>query len=283
MRKNGVRACAALVTSLALVPGAQAQQATDAVQVSVGVKVWNSSWLSYLVGLSGGVDPSGKPGLADVIDQVEGKRETSALPLLAVRYGKYFVSGSVGHYASDFYVAHSSVIGPGGVNVLTSRSDHFSRRESDVSLGYFVTPEVAVTLGYKYATEDRDTALGLGPQYSSRMRSVGHGPLVGALGSFPIQGALRFYGQLGYGPAKLKTEFPGTSEPRIDANSRYLLSEIGLAYALPVGGTWAKGANAALGYRSQTLTTHSYGPAYRDPRDVRDVKDGIVLSLTVTL
>jgi hypothetical protein len=275
---------AAILGFLTQLPVALAQETVASqIQVSIGVKGWNSSWLSYLPSVYTGFTPAGTPGLADSIDAVEGTRETDVLPAIGIRYKDFLLSGSYARYTGDFQALHSSVIDPSGQNILTTRTDHLSRKESDLAVGYYITPNIALSLGYKYATEDRATRLGISGTSSLTLTSTVRGILAGAAASFPIQGGLRFYGHFGYGPAKVKTEFAGPTMARIDANGRYLISEIGLNYSLPFSNALVKGVSAGLGYRSQSFRTRSEGPAYRDRRDFRDVKDGIVLSLNMSL
>jgi hypothetical protein len=252
-------------------------------QVSIGMKVWNSSWSTFLPGVYTGITPAGAPALADSIDAVEGDRKTSVFPVLGVRKGNTLLSASYAKYATDLRTLHSSVVAPNGMNVITSRSDHLSRKESDLTAGYFVTPNIALTAGFKYATEIRDTTLGLTGVSTPFLDNTVKGLLFGALANFSVQGNLRFYSQLGYGFAKVRTEFADPTLAPLDSNGRYLISEIGLNYALAVTDVFIKGANAGLGYRSQIVKTHGSGPAYRDRRDFRDTKDGIVFSLNVAI
>lgn len=252
-------------------------------QLSIGIKVWNSSWFTYLPGLYTGITPTGTPALADSIDAVEGDRKTSIFPVLAVRKGSIFLSASLAKYSTDLRSAHSSVIAPNGMNVITSRSDHLARKESDLTTGYFITPNIALTAGVKYATEVRDTTLGITGVSTPFLDNTVKGAIVGALANFPVQGNLRLYSQLGYGFAKVHTQFADHTLAPIDSNGRYMIGEIGLNYSLAVSDVFVKGANAGLGYRSQIATTHGSAPAYRDRRDFRDTKDGIVFSLSVAI
>jgi hypothetical protein len=186
-----------------------AEEASARPQVSVGLKVWNSSWFSYLPGTYAGLSPQGVPGIADAVDAVEGSRKTTTLPVIGIRSGKFFVSGSHAQYDGDFFAPHSSVIGPNGQNV--SRTDHLARKESDVTAGYSLTPNIAVTVGYKYATETRDTSLGISGGASRSLDARVKGLILGVVANFPIQGALSFYGLGGYGPSRVETTVPNVA------------------------------------------------------------------------
>jgi hypothetical protein len=266
---------------LACVP-CQAQESPSTPQFSLGVKLWNASWLSYLPATYVATAPNGQIVPADIINSVEGSRRTSALPQLGVRYGKVFASASYGRFSSDFAVLNSPLATQTGT-VVTSRTDRFVRRESDLTLGYFVLPQVAVTVGYKYATESRDVRAPSSAPSRPLLENRARGALVGVVGNFPVQGALSAYVQAGYGPARIKTRTVDNSIAPIDANGRYLIGEIGLSYPLLVNQYGVRAAAVAVGYRTQTVKTYSSGTIYHESRDLRDVRDGLVLSLNVAL
>jgi hypothetical protein len=266
---------------LACAPG-QAQESPSTPQVSLGLKLWNASWLSYLPASYLAAGPNGQIVPADVINSVEGGRRTSALPQLAVRYGKLFASASYGRFTSDFAVLNSPVATPAGT-MVTSRTDHFVRRESDLTLGYWVLPEVAVTVGYKYATETRDVRTPSSAPSQPLLENRARGALAGVVGNFPVQGALAAYVQAGYGPARIRTRAADNSIEPINAHGSYLIGEVGLSYPLLVNRYGVRAVAAAIGYRTQTVKTESYGTIYHENRRLRDVRDGLVLSLNVAL
>ena len=253
----------------------------DPAQFTVGVKVWNSSWFSYNPGAYAVAGPGGEFALADSIDAVQGKSKTDAIPVLAVRKGNYVVSFTHASYASEFNTPRSSLIGPGGQNIATSRTDHLARKETDLTAAYFVMPNIALSVGLKHASEQRDTSTSLTPR-SRLLNAKGKAFIAGALASFPIKGGLSAYGQLGYGPTRLTTTLADGSGSDT-STGRYLSSELGLSYALRMSDPFVKGLFVGIGYRSQTITTPGIAPAYGDPRDYRDVKDGVVFSITAAL
>lgn len=252
--------------------------------ISIGMKVWNASWFSDIPGFYSAVTPAGVPTHADAIDAIEGDRKTTTLPALSVRFRKFSISAGYAQYSTDLHAPHSSVIGPNGINVQTSRTDHLSRKESDLTAAYPLTDNISVTAGYKYATEARAMSLGItGGGSTPFFDSTVRGLVLGGLANFAIKDNLQFYGLIGYGPAKVKTSFADPSIGTFDNNGRYLIGEIGLAYALTTSDRFVKGANIGLGYRSQTLKTDGVGPAFGDKRQYRDVRDGIILSLTIAI
>ena len=58
---------------------------------------------------------------------------------------------------------------------------------------------------------------------------------------------------------------------------------MGLNYALQITDNYIKGASVGLGYRSQVVRTKGVAPAYRNERDYRDTKDGVIVSLNVAI
>jgi hypothetical protein len=283
MNKRTVACIAFIACALPLCAASQAQETPSPTQFSVGLKVWNASWSSYLPAAYGGVNAAGQPVLGQTFDSVEGDRRTNVLPQIGIRHDKFFMSASYGRFNSNFTVAGSPLPVAPGTSLITSRTDHFTRRESDLAIGYYVTPELVLTLGYKRAVEDRDTRLGVAPQSAPFLENKANALLLGASGSFPVQGALRLYTTAGYGPARLKTRFADPTIAGIDANGRYLIGEIGFSHPLPLAGGWLRGVSASFGYRTQTVKADSRNSIGNENRDLRDVRDGLVFSVTASL
>ena len=259
-----------------------AQEAAPTTQYSVGFKAWSASWSSYLPATVAGANASGQPVTATSIDSVDGDRRTNFIPLVAVRRGNYFVSGSYGKYDADFHVGASTVAVAPATTLITSRTDHFMRKESDLTAGYFITPEVALTLGFKYAKEYRDISLGIAPQSTPLLDDKVTGFLAGFVGSFPIMGALRLYSQAAYGPARYKSTFADPATPSVSGNASYFIAEFGVTYPLYPAHDRFPALNGALGYRTQTVKSTSNDASFNESRKLRDVRDGLVLSVTAT-
>lgn len=282
MRVRKARLVIALVLGALACNAAQAQATPASTQFTIGAKVWHASWLSYMPATYTGIGANGAPAAGDSVNAVEGDVRTSVLPLLGLRHGNFFASASYGRFRSDFHLNTSPVITPTGQTLVTSRTDHFKRSESDLNLGYFVTPEVGLALGYKYATETRDTSLGIAPQPTRLVSTRAKGILLGAVANFAVYDKLRLYGQAAYGPARIRLGFTDPTLAAPKANGRYLIGEFGLSY--PVFRIGANGgALAALGYRTQTIKTDGYSTAFQQGRDLRDVRDGLVLTLNIAL
>jgi len=112
-----------------------------------------------------------------------------------------------------------------------------TRKEFDLNLGYFVTPGVAFTLGYKKIEQ------GDGPDVYALS-----GPVLGVSGTAPLGRDFALYGSFGMGWMKST----GSSTVKFDAD--YRLSELGLAYTIPAGSI-VKAVTLTAGYRTQVLTS----------------------------
>jgi hypothetical protein len=250
-------------------------------QFSLGLKAWNASWSTNLATLYSAVTPAGTPVVTESLDEVEGSRKTSVTPSFAVRKGDFLVSASFARFSSDFFAADTSVIAPNGMNVQTWRSDHIKRKESDITAGYFVMPNIVVSVAYKHATEDRSSTLGLGGGPMPLLDNRARGLLLGAAANFSIKDRLSLSNQIAYGPARIRTRLADKSAPDDTYNSRYLIYEIGLNYALPT--TVGRAAILGVGYRSQLVRTEGDGPALLHGRRYRDAREGFLLSMTLAI
>lgn len=262
---------------------AQAQTSPSTTKIAISAKLWHASWLSYVPASYTGIGANGAPAKGDSVNAVEADAHADVLPALVLSHGKFFASASYGRFERDFHVLTSPVVIPTGQTLITSRTDHFKRRESDLNLGYLVTPEVGIVLGYKDATETRDTTLGIAPQRTPVLTTEAKGLLLGGLGNFAVHDKLRLYVQAGYGPARVRVRFADSALGTARTRGRYLIGELGLSY--PVLGEFAGlgGATAAIGYRTQTVKTNSDAGIFDTRRDLRDVRDGLILSLNITL
>ncbi|MFC5548769.1 hypothetical protein [Massilia aerilata] len=262
---------------------AQAQSDPPETQFTVGVKLWHAGWLSYIPANYSGMTANGTPAIGDSVNATEGTEHTDFLPSLQIRRGKFFASFSHGSFSSDFRVSTSPIILPTGQTLITSRSDHFSRRESDLNLGYNVTPELSLVVGYKDATETRDTILGVAPQSMPLVKTTAKGFLFGAAANFAVVDKLRFYAQAAYGPARLKLRFADPGLGSFSTNGRYLIGELGLNYPVYIRPNGFGIATASVGYRTQTIKTNSYASIFQESRELRDVRDGVILSINYTM
>jgi len=283
MRARNARLVFPLVLSTFVLSTSHAQTSPPTAKFTIGAKVWHAAWLSYVPASYSGIGANGTPAVGDVADAVEGSEHTDVMPLLGFSYGKFFASASYGRFTGDFNVRSSPVLTPGGQTLITSRTDHFKRRESDLNLGYSVVPGVGIVLGYKDATETRDTSLGIQPGRTPVLTTKVRGLLLGATGNFVVVDKLSFYAQAGYGPARFRLRFADPALGTVKANGSYIIGELGLSYPIWSNAARGSGAVAAVGYRTQTVKTDSDAGIFQSARRLRDVRDGAIMSLNLTL
>lgn len=282
MRVRNAKLVIPFVLSTFAWPASHAQT-TPTTKFTIGAKVWHASWLSYVPAAYSGITPTGGFVVGDSVNAVEGSEHTDVMPLLGISYGKFFASASYGRFTSDFNVLTSPVILPSGQTLITTRTDHFERRESDLNLGYSVVPGVGLVLGYKEATETRDTSLGVAPQRTPILTTKVRGLLFGASGNFAIYDKVSFYAQAGYGPSRFKLRFVDPALGTARANGRYIIGELGLSYQIWRNIPLNRAAVATIGYRSQTVKTDSDAGVFQSSRKLRDVRDGAIFALNLTL
>jgi hypothetical protein len=138
---------------------AQAQESS--VDVSVGLKAWDTQWTTW------GYDNNGT-----VITQVPAKDKVVLIPQLSVRY-RDFVGSLSGLPPTTFR------LNDGAEN---------RRKEFDANVGWLFTPGVAATVGYKRVGQAAD-----GNNYELA------GPTLGLSATAPIRNGFSLYGNFGYG------------------------------------------------------------------------------------
>ncbi|MET0335682.1 MAG: hypothetical protein ABW190_15525 [Rhizobacter sp.] len=223
-----------LVAALASACGlAQAQQSPS---VSVGLRAWHTQWDTFSYTL----DQFGN----SVVIQAPAKDKLVMLPVLSARWHDFTASLSL-YPSTD----HEFVNG-----------DRGTRKEFDLNLGYYVTPGVAVTAGFK-KIEQRG---------GSEVYAL-DGPVIGIAGTAPLGRDFSLYGSFGMGWMKST----GSSTVKFDAD--YRLSEIGAAYTLPTS-TFVKAVTFTLGYRTQVLTSKEA----LGNQDARDLTQGFTFGAIAT-
>lgn len=218
MKKLLIAAVALGATTLA-----HAQQSGPS--FSVGLRAWHAQWdtFSYTTDLNGD----------SVVIQSPAKDKLVMLPVLSVRWRDF--TGAVSLYPSTDHEF--------------ANGDRGSRKEFDLNLGYYITPGVALTLGYKKIEQRGGTDV-----YALT------GPVAGVSGTAPLGRDFSLYGSFGMGWMKST----GSSTVKFDAD--YRLSELGAAYTVPTG-AFVKAVTFTLGYRTQVLTSKE-ATANQDGRDL---------------
>jgi len=225
------------IVTLALAVGLCGLAQAQELSWSVGAKAWNTQWTTF------GYDTNSAN--QTVLIQVAARDKTVLIPLLSARYGDFV--GSISGYRPTDY---SFVDGSGGN----------ARKELDANVGYFVLPGLALTVGYKK----------VGQRAGTDNYELG-GLTAGLSATAPLSPSVGLYGSFGLGRMK----DTGASTVKFDAD--YRLSEVGLAYSLPMDGR-IKALSFTLGYRTQVLSSKR---ALGD-QDGRDITQGFTFGLVAT-
>jgi len=253
------------LAALACLFGAAAPAHADDVQVgkdaymNVGMKLWLNTWQTNLTGSGRNWNQLTEGPVAGVI------------PNLAFRYKQMFVSGSYMVTPDYTFPTQTNYVGSSGV--LDTSNIKASRKEADLNFGYYVIPQVALTIGYKGITEKFKVTSSVNG-YSENSVYL-NGVTFGVNGSAPIGGGWSVYGS-GVGGFMAVTYLP--SAPYTDS-AIYEASELGFAYHLK-----DSGFTGTLGYKFQLIQTSINSlnsTAYKDlPRN--EVTRGFMLGANYT-
>ncbi len=186
-----------------------------------------------------GYDSNG--GGQQVVTQVPARDKTVWIPQLSLRYGSVVANLSRYQPTDHAFVA-------GGSN---------RRKELDVNVGYLVTPAVAVTLGYKQVGQSDGI-----DNYELA------GAVLGASATAPLGGGFALYGSFGFGRMK------DTAASTVKFDADYRLTELGLAYSLPLD-RGLKALTFTAGWRTQVLSSKE---ALGD-QDGRDLTQGLAFAV----
>jgi hypothetical protein len=244
MHKFALSACLLVAAGVA-----QAQDSPFA--VTVGARAWYTHWTTFSYYTPPPpAPPAPAPAPEDVksvaLTQVSANSKLVVMPQLSVRWNDFFASVSAVHSARFTFDD-----GSGG-----------RRSEFDTNVGYSVTPNLAVTLGYKKITQSDGTK-------SYRPR----GPVLGASANAPLGNGLSLYGSLGLGRLKTAT---GDS---VSFKADYRLAEVGLAYALNAEKPrWTLTA----GYRIQVMDSKNAFVDDVKHQDGRDTTEGVTIGAKAT-
>jgi hypothetical protein len=232
-----MKACIAITAALlACANTARAQD--DGISVSAGLKAWSTSWSGFTY-----TEVAGQPSL---LTPVEAGSKLVTIPSLSVRWGS--LVGSVSGYASTDFNFPSGTV---------------SRQETDLNLGWLVTPGLALSAGYKRLSQ------------RGAFRYEPAGPVLGASASAPLTGTLALYGNLGFG----RLETPASRNNNdVQFKVDYQLGEVGLSWALPVD-RFVGALHLTLGYRTQVIVSKDAGIGVQAGQDGRDLTQGFTLGL----
>ncbi|CAK0742554.1 putative Secreted protein [Gammaproteobacteria bacterium] len=163
-----------------------------------------------------------------------------------------------------------------------------SRKEWDLNIGYFITPNLALSLGYKELTRDYSY------QYNFSNISVanqGHvdfdwrdsshltakGPIIGLSTVAPVGMGINVFANLAFGLPKVDESIASnqtlfSSSHSESSDGKYYFGELGLNYTVPLGGVLSA-ISFSGGYRFQRIEYKSNGGG-----DLNDSTHGFTLS-----
>jgi hypothetical protein len=233
----------------------------------LGIRTWANSWSTWAL------DQKAYNGNSyQTVASLESNTVLAVTPIALVQWKKGFASTS---YMDKVAYALSSAEPAGPLQRAIG-----VRSEFDVNAGYYVLPELAATVGYKQLRQE----------FGSTFKWSG--PTVGLTAAAPMSfKGVALYGTVAYG--LLTLDLPTGTADAYGHSTRpanYQIGEIGLAYEFHSLSISRYHFAMTLGYRSQTVTTKSYGltsSPIDDPQlvsaysrtDVRDHTQGLTLTL----
>lgn len=258
----------AVQTSLA--PGSQGQESSGRSHfgknwtVMLGLKIWPNKW-DLPVELFGYDNKT-------YIHEFESGAELTYIPAVLIRYRNFFIGGSyLSETDYDFVNQNYSNWGVED-NILyitgTTISVSGSRKEWDLNLGYFLLPNLAISIGYKNLDRDLDIFF-ISEGYSSDGSQTdeiiddvfeasyplsAYAPIVGLSASTPLVNRLNLYGNMAYGLLDGDAEYNyegGKNELTLDGE--YVFAELGLSYTILLKRKSASAVTFNIGYRFQRL------------------------------
>lgn len=240
--------------------------------VVAGVRLWLNQW-DFVVSdrelfLANPADSSSLM-MRDRVYSATSSTEIVPIVHLGVRYRDFV--GSASYFAKTSFETEGVL------------SEDVDREEIDLNLGYQVTPNFAVSLGYRRGTQSKTTDI------VADSETTVEGLLVGASFSVPISGPFSAYGSVAYGLAHLETEVRmANGDDTLDGD--YRVGEIGISYSLShlLGNSVLKGAALTVGYRTWVITeddvplgTYALNdpihPVSIDDTKIRTTADGFVI------
>ncbi|WP_374357821.1 hypothetical protein [Chitinimonas sp.] len=242
-------AALALLCSFAL--PAQASDEPRPWSFNAGFRVWHNEWDANSFPFSSNLPPGNNQTTQRTVSHVRDSK-TMIIPMVSARYGDWALTAT-----STMPRSFNLADGITSINV--------PRSESDVSLSYYITPQISVGIGQKHISWT-----------NIRIR----GPVASLGLAAPLQQGLTLYSGLGLGRLRSKNTVENS-----ELSISYFVGEAGLAYSLGALDSRLSNFTALLAYRNQRVTAHdvglsdSLGRIYTQS-DVSDVTSGPVLGLT---
>lgn len=248
---------------------------------SLGVKVWMNQW-DLPLELGGSDEPEDKSG--SYILQFESDSEVTYIPAAMVRYRNFFIGGS---YLPETDYDFTAQIENDGI--LWDPSG--DRKEWDLNIGYFITPNLAVSLGYKRL--ERDIVLIAQDLNDNSPLTAdypldAHAPIIGLAASLPVGKNFNFYGNLAYGWLSGDSNYHDHADQGkfndFDLDGNYYLGELGLNYVIPLQRV-VSAVTINAGYRFQRLemkfdSVVDEAQRWGSSGDQNDSTSGFILGIT---
>jgi hypothetical protein len=226
---------------------------------AIGLKFWMNEW-SLPVRLGSYYTSNA------AILQFDSDSEFAFIPTFMVRYRNFFLGGSYMPKTEYEYSTQSTVYtifdSYGRIRGVDRNVDVSAERtEWDLNLGYMLTPNIALSIGYKNLKRSYDLQVSYSADgYENEnidaptLDESLNAPIFGLSSVFPIKGKLNLYNNFAYGLING------------DADGYYYLGELGINYVIPLTQKMVSAIIINLGYRLQRLDL-DYGYPGGDQND----------------
>ena len=238
----------------------------------LGVKAWANDWSLPLE-----VKSSPTTTTTTSIVQFDSDMEIAFIPTGLIRYKNFFIGG--GYMPGTDYDFNQQT-----VNGTTISQVNGEREEWDLNIGYFLTPNLAVTLGYKNIERELNLHEGATTDVSYPLSA--DAPIIGIAASLPINEKFSFYGNFAYGLLNGDAQYITLGDTtNMDLDGNYYLAELGFNYVIPIKKV-VSGITISLGYRFQRLDmemTDTVGGAWNGSAgDQNDTTSGITFGVSAS-
>jgi len=233
-----------LALSVAAGPSMAAEQSSPVgkdVTLAIGLKFWMHTWQSA----NGSYGPEQGANVQSYVSDPN----VAFIPSISLKIKDFFISTSyltASDYTFPTYSDRLILTSGGTTTAYTLNHETTAKRtESDTNIGWYVSRNLALTLGYKVVTQEiTDKRSGTGLLANTFVQKPTYaGPTIGFIGSVPIGEGFGLYGNLALG--KLDMEYEGSS---YTYKTDYVSTEIGIGFkakSLPLSFT--------MGYRFQSI------------------------------
>jgi hypothetical protein len=218
---------------------------------TVGYKAWYNTWDLPLY-ISGGGQ--------HIITNVGSGTEISHIPVVSLRYKNFFVSGSY-FLKTDYNLSKIKIANGIGSSYSTTEYSIFAERsEWDITTGYYVSQNIAITFGYKNIRRDnnyliQDSLIQFDDRISEHKRSFRkeiRGLTLGLTSSVSLGRGFGLYEIFAYGRLSPKgNRFFSIEEDNFSIP--YYLGEMGLVYSIRLKNPTINAASFYAGYRFQRI------------------------------